>query len=145
MYVADEPVGSQTAEEILRRMQELTSATARAERIQLRARRGGVETRDALVAIDQAVDAQIGLEVLVHSFSLDENGDFVEQHGQGLEHAAAALEAGREALDHLAFRRRGLAVSLIIIVAVLVGLALKIREISARQDRAAMPDPSQPS
>ena len=142
--LADEPVGARTAEEILRLMQELTSATARAERIQLRARRGGVETRDAVLAIDQAVDAQIGLEVLVHGFSVDEDGDFVEQHREGLEHAAAALEAGREALDHLAFRRRGLAVSLVIILAVLVGLGLKIREISARQDRAALPDPSRP-
>ncbi|MGB6364758.1 MAG: hypothetical protein WBG64_19000, partial [Thermoanaerobaculia bacterium] len=143
--LADEPVGSQTAEEILRRMQELTSATARAERIQLRARRGGVETRDALLAIDQAVDAQIGLEVLVHGFSVDEDGDFVEQHRQGLESAGAALEAGREALDHLAFRRRGLAVSLIIILAVLVGLALKIREISAREEAASPPSTARPS
>jgi hypothetical protein len=142
--LADDPVGARTAEEILRLMQELTSATARAERIQLRARRGGVETRDAVLAIDQAVDAQIGLEVLVHGFSVDEDGDFVEQHREGLAHAAAALEAGHEALDHLAFRRRGLAVSLIIILAVLVGLGLKIREISARQDGAALPDPSRP-
>jgi len=35
-------------------------------------------------------------------------------------------------------------VSLIIILAVLVGLGFKIREISARQDRAALPGPSQP-
>ncbi len=34
------------------------------------------------------------------------------------------------ALDELAFRRRGLGVSLIFILAVAVGLALKIREIS---------------
>jgi regulator of sirC expression with transglutaminase-like and TPR domain len=40
------------------------------------------------------------------------------------------LEAARKALEELAFRRRGLAVSLGLIVLVLIGLALKIRQIS---------------
>ncbi len=43
--------------------------------------------------------------------------------------ARAALAASRAGLDELAFRRRGLAISLIFILAVAFGLALKIREI----------------
>jgi hypothetical protein len=115
-------------------MRELTSRTARAERLLLAAQRGGVHTRNAAEQIDQAVDTQIQLEVLLHSFSAAEDGPFAAKHEEGLEHASAALEAGQEALGELAFRRRGLAVSLVFILLVLVGLGLKIRQISDRQD-----------
>jgi len=132
--MADEPVGLETASELLSHMQELTALTARADRILLRARRGGVETRGTLLEIDQAVDAQIGLQVLVHSFVVDEESEFMEVQAEGVQHAQTAVESGREALEQLAFRRRGLAVALIIILVVLIALALKIRDISARRD-----------
>jgi len=51
-----------------------------------------------------------------------------------MEHAEAAFAAGIEAMDELAFRRKGLLVSLAVIVLVLIGLAFKIRQISARAD-----------
>ncbi len=118
-------------------MRQLTALTGRAERIVLAAKRGGVETRDALGAIDGAVDAQIGLEVLVHGFDVGDGSAFIEKHAEGLESAREALAAGRGALDELAFRRRGLVVALLFIAAVAVGLALKIREISRREARSA--------
>jgi hypothetical protein len=125
-----EPVGLHTAETILAGMRELTAFTARAERILLQARRGGVETRKALQEIDGAVDGQIELEVLVHGFSTGPGSAFVKKQEEGLGHARAALTAGQKALAELAFRRRGLGISLVLIVLVLIGLALKIREIS---------------
>jgi hypothetical protein len=131
--LAGEPVGLTTARQLLGGMQELTALTARAERILLAARRGGVETRKALPEIDQAVDAQIELEVLVHTFSSDPKGAFAKKHGEGVQHARAALAAGQSALGELLYRRRGLAVSLVFITLVLIGLALKIREISHRE------------
>ena len=126
--LASEPVGLRTAEEMLARMRELTALTARAERILLQARRGGVETRKALQAIDSAVDDQIELEVLVHGFASD--GAFAKKHRDGIGHARAALTAGQQALDELAYRRRGLGISLVLIGLVLIGLALKIRGLS---------------
>ena len=129
--LADEAVGLPASREIMRLMQELTSTTAGAERVLLRARRGGVETREALLHIDQAVDAQIELEVLLHSFALGEDSEFVAKQAAGMEHALAGLEAGKEALGELAYRRKGLVVSLVIIVMVLIGLAFKIRQISS--------------
>ncbi len=129
--LADEPVGLRVSREIMRLMQELTATTAGAERVLLQARRGGVETREALLHIDQAVDAQIELEVLLHQFTLGEDSEFVTKQTEGMEHALAGLEAGQEALGELGFRRQGLVVSLVIIVLVLMGLALKIRQISA--------------
>jgi cytochrome c553 len=122
--------GARTGAELIRRMAELTATTARAERILLAARRGGVETREALNEIDQAVAAQIGLEVLVHGFTSEAGSDFSDRHLEGLEHANAALAKGQDALDELGYRRKGLVVALVIIAAVLFGLALKIRALA---------------
>jgi hypothetical protein len=109
-------------------MRELIGMTARAERILLQARRGGVETRDALLAIDRAVDAQIELEALVHSF--DAGGAFAAKRQEGLTHAQSALAAGQGSLRELVYRRRGLGVALGCVALVLVALALKIRQVS---------------
>ena len=129
--LADDPIGLTTSREIMHRMHEVISTTARAERVLLRARRGGVETREALLEIDQAVDAHIELQVLVHDFQLGEDSEFVAKQAVGLEHALAGLEAGGEALDELAYRRRGLMISIGVIALLLVALALKIRQVSA--------------
>jgi len=133
--VGEETPGAQTGVELVQRMQELTTQTALAERTLLAARRGGVETRDALLDIDQAVDAQIGLEVLAHTFSTDEDSPFMDQYHEGMEHAGTALAKGRQALGELATRRRWLAITLIIIIAASVALALKIRDLSIHQRR----------
>lgn len=130
------PGGLETAGQILARMQELTSVTARAERIVLGARRGGVETREVLEAIDGAVDAQIGLEVLVHTFETAEDSAFAKRHAEGLDSARAALAAGQGALVELGSRRRWLAIFLAFTMLVAIGLALKIRQISLRERRS---------
>jgi hypothetical protein len=129
--LAGDPAGFQTARLFLQRSQELTSLTARAERIILAARRGGVELQEALLELDQAVDAQIALEVLVHTFSVDPGGAFMKRQGEGIEHAGAALVAGRNGLRELSHRRRGLAVALVLVVFVLIGLGIKIRQMSS--------------
>ena len=132
--LADSPVGFTMAGRMVSQMQELTAATARAERILLGARRGGVETRDALENIESAVKAQIELEVLVHAFATGEGSAFEEKQQEGLESARAALAAGQEALGELTFRRQGLVVALLLILLVMVGLGLKIRELSRQED-----------
>jgi predicted CXXCH cytochrome family protein len=121
--------GYKTAGELLDGMRELTGLTARAERILLAARRGGVETRQALPDLDHAVDAQIELEVLVHGFSSAKDSAFEKKHREGIGHAQSALASGQLALSELGNRRKGLAVSTIVILLVLVGLALKIRDL----------------
>ena len=123
--------GIQMASTLLGRMRELTARTARAERILLAARRGGVETKEAELEVDQAVDAQIALQVSVHAFSLETGTDFASAYAQGLQHAGNALEAGQQALEELRFRRLGLGVSLVFIVCVLIALAVKIRDLPA--------------
>lgn len=126
---AETAAGYETALEFLDSMQELTSLTARAERITLAAQRGGVLVEDAALAVDRAVDGQIQQEVLVHTFSVEQGGDYAEQHIEAIEHAETALTLAQSALDELEFRRRGLAISLVLIVLVLIGLAIKIRQL----------------
>jgi hypothetical protein len=102
----------------------LTSMIARSERILLAAQRGGVEVRKVRPALDAAVDAQIELETLVHTFAQPQ---VQAKQKEGLQHAEAALLAGQTSLDELAYRRKGLLFALGVIVLVLVALALKIR------------------
>jgi hypothetical protein len=128
--VLGEPVGAETSAALLSHMRELTALSASAERRLLRARRGGVETRRAQEEIDRAIDAQIELEVLVHAFSVDEDGPFIAKYEEGVEHARLALEASDQALAELSSRRTGLWISLVFIGLLLWGLAWKIRELS---------------
>jgi hypothetical protein len=124
----DESEGLRVAALFVRRMQDLETLIARAERILLTAKRGGVEVDEARAALDQAVDSQIELQVMVHAFDPDEGSSFATVHTEGIEHATAALAAGHEAVEDLGNRRRGLALSLVLIVLVLIGLALRIRD-----------------
>jgi hypothetical protein len=119
----------------LDKMRALTTNIARTERMLLHARRGGVAIGDAAASLDQAVDAQIQLEVLIHTFSTDEGSPFSRTAAEGLQHAQTARQMGLAALQELEFRRKGLAASLAVIVLVLIGLGLKIREVSRRRAR----------
>lgn len=102
----------------------LTSMIARAERIQLAAHRGGVETREARTELDSAVDNDIELETLVHTFG---GPEVKAKEKEGLQHAKAALLSAQHSLDELDYRRTGLFIALGFIVLVLVALTLKIR------------------
>jgi hypothetical protein len=126
-----------TSAVFLEKMRALTTHIARTERMLLRARRGGVAIGDASASLDQAVNAQIQLEALVHTFSTDEGSTFSRTSAEGLQHAQAARQLAVAALQELDFRRRGLAASLVVILFVLIGLALKIREVSRRRAGAA--------
>jgi hypothetical protein len=111
------------------RMREITSLTARAERIMPARALAGARCRG--LELDRAVDSQIQLEALVHGFRTDAESDFAAAHAEGLEHARAAIESGLDALQELTARRRGLAVALVLIALVLVGLGAKIRRLGA--------------
>jgi hypothetical protein len=133
--LADAPRGLRVSGDFVERMRELTALTAMAERTVLRARRGGVATDQALLAIDESVDAQVELEVLVHGFSADPGSEFVRKHAEGVEHAKRALALAEQAQDELESRRRALAGFLIVVIFALLSLGLKIRQVSARARR----------
>ncbi len=125
-----DPAGYDAAKGALAAMQDLTGRTAKAERVFLAARRGGVEVKDTLIDLDKAVDSQIELEVLMHTFSTASDGAFAMKHAEGIQHADAALASGRAALRELGQRRLGLGVALIFVALTLVALAFKIRDLT---------------
>jgi len=127
--LASEGVGYRTSITYSERMHELMVASAQAERSLLRARRGGVEVKEMLLDLDQAVDRQIDLEVLVHGFTVADGSEFLTKQGEGMEHAHAALAGAQKALGELDYRRRGLWLSLIFVALVAVALFLKIRSL----------------
>jgi hypothetical protein len=129
-HAANDAKGRLMAERFVSGMQEVTSMTARAERILLAAQRGGVEVRAVRPDLDGAVDSQIELEVLVHTF--DTKGAFETKHKEAVTHAKAALEAGNRSLAELGYRRKGLTVALGFIVLVLIGLGAKKNQLSKR-------------
>ncbi len=132
-HPAGDPNGRATAQEIVNTTRGLTSMIARAERILLAAQRGGVEVRKTRAELDDAVDNQIEIEALVHTFTpaaqrqAKSGGDELQKKAkEGLDHARAALIAGNVELNELSYRRHGLIVALGLIVLVLGALALKI-------------------
>lgn len=127
----DDPMdpGAKTAAACLDEMRELTAMTGRAERTLLAAKRGGVEIRSSLPELDAAVGAQIELEALVHGFSAAPESAFAKKQRDGLDHARKAIASGNAALGELAFRRRGLGVSLVFVLLFASALVLKIRSL----------------
>jgi hypothetical protein len=123
-HVAKDEAGTTNARHFADATHGLTSMIARAERIQLAAHRGGVETRQARAHLDSAIDNQIEIESLVHTFG---GPEVQKKEQEGLAHARIALTSAQQSLEELAYRRTGLLVALGFIICVLVALALKIR------------------
>lgn len=73
----------------------------------------------------KGVTAAVEARALIHSFDPDR---LVSRVDEGKTVAAETLQAGQSALDELQFRRKGLAVSLVLVGLVLVALFLKIRQ-----------------
>ncbi|MFQ5876455.1 MAG: hypothetical protein ACE5JH_02000 [Acidobacteriota bacterium] len=93
------------------------------------AERAGMEVGPDRFALQKARDRLVEARVLAHSFDLER---FLKVTAEGLEAADAGVAAGHRAFADLRFRRTGLALSLIVIAAVIVALWLKIRQIEAR-------------
>jgi len=77
--------------------------------------------------------AAVEARALIHSFDPDR---LVQRSQEGKTIAAATLEAARAALAELQFRRKGLAVSLVLVGVVLLALYLKIRQIDRERTAA---------
>jgi hypothetical protein len=96
------------------------------------AARAGVEVGPDLFKLQEARDHLVEARVLAHSFDLER---FKAATDAGLKVAVAGVDAGHHAYDELHFRRNGLWLFLVVVVAVMIALAFKARELS-RQDPA---------
>lgn len=101
---------------------DLDSATA----ILQRAEHAGVEVSQAQFDLEGAQTALVSARAAVHAFDL---GAVKKEVEPGLVVTDTALLRGSRALGELRFRRAGLAVSVLIILALITGLVLKIRQL----------------
>jgi hypothetical protein len=127
---AESTAGFEVSKTMHDQLHELGVMSARASRSLLRARRGGVEVRQHESLVDEAVNAHIEMQVLVHGFSAGGQTELEAVRQAGIESAQAAFAAGHSALEELGYRRTGLFVFFGIVLLLLTGLGLKIRELS---------------
>ncbi len=104
----------------------LRTQRERANAILLEARNVGMEVSRAQFELEDATTALVKARAAVHSFTADSVRQEVEA---GLVVTRTAYEGGRDALDEHLFRRQGLAVSVGLILLLIAGLALKIRQL----------------
>jgi hypothetical protein len=122
--------GGQTAVE-LRTLIDGLAARHRAARDLLdRAEHAGMEVSQAQFDLNGARDALVKARAAVHAFTVDA---VKAETTAGVAIADRAHARGARALGELAFRRKGLGVSLVIILAVIAGLLLKIRQVDRRR------------
>ena len=89
----------------------------------------GMEVSRIKFELNEARNHLINARVVVHGFSPDELEGAVKP---GMDIADKAHQQGLQALDDAAFRRKGLALSLIVIGLAILAIYLKIREIEKR-------------
>jgi hypothetical protein len=89
-----------------------------------------MEVSEAKFQLNEVDNNLIKARTVVHTFSLAQLEAVVAQ-GDSL--AGLTIVAGEQALAELQFRRKGLGVSLIVIVVVGLALVLKIREVDRRR------------
>ena len=120
--------GFVAAEEIHRQLISLEEALVRADQVLNRAESSGMEVSQARLDQGQARDALTKARVTIHAFQVPR---VAEDISAGLKVAEQTHQAGVKALAERDYRRRGLAVSLITILVVLIGLRLYIRRLEA--------------
>jgi len=123
--------GYQAAGQIAQQIEHLNASVKNAAGILDRAESAGMEVGDAQLEQDQARDSLTKARVTIHSFNPARVQQDVET---GLQITAKTYGQGEAALKERDYRRRGLALSLLAIVAVVIGLGLYVRKIE-RQPR----------
>ncbi len=121
--------GFETAVTIRREIDSLKGKIHFADSLVSVAERAGMQVSEAKFQLNDADDALIKSRTIIHSLSVDQ---IKESTGEGIKLTDAATKAGWEALDELQFRRKGLAISIILISILALGLYLKIKEIDKK-------------
>jgi hypothetical protein len=122
--------GYQTAAAIHQQLTGLMQAIANTEQILDRAERSGMEVAGPRQKLTEAQDDLTKARVSIHSVQVARVNEDIDQ---GLKIASATFQAGQQALRDRDYRRKGLGISLVIILVVLLGLWLRIRAIDRRR------------
>jgi len=110
-------------------IESLGAETEKAGAILLRADHAGVEVSQAQFDLNGAKDALVKARNAVHSYTVAPVKQEVEA---GLAISAKAYARGMRAMDELRLRRTWLGVVLVVILALIAGLVMKIRQVDRR-------------
>jgi len=94
-----------------------------------KAERAGMEVSAPIYQLSEGRDRLVRARVEIHRF---DPGALREVLAEGGKIAAASEKSGFEAMEELAYRRKGLAVSVVILLAMICLIVLKIRQIGHR-------------
>lgn len=125
-----EDAGGKSAVAVRQSIASLSEHYEKAHAILLKAEHAGMEVSQAQFDLNDARTALVKARAAVHAFAVDAVSAEVEP---GLKVSEKAYARGVKALDDLQFRRKGLAVSVVIILAVVVGLVFKMREMERKK------------
>ena len=125
----DDPEG-QAAAGMLAMIEQLKIERARSDSLLERAEGAGLEVSQARFELEDATNAIVLARASTHSASEDSVRAQVEA---GLAITSKAWESGKGAFRDLRIRRIGLAVSSLIIVILIAGIVMKIREFEGRK------------
>lgn len=112
----------------------LTRAEAHSRAVLEEAENAGMEVSQALFDLDDIRNVQTRAHSAIHTFHL---APVRTEVAAGLEIAARAEERGEEALSEHRYRRVGLGVFAVLILLLITGLTLKIREYEDRMEQLA--------
>jgi hypothetical protein len=118
--------GGRAAVEIRASLDRLRSEQAAAAGVLERAEHLGMEVSQARFELKDAGDALVKARSAIHAFSVPAVKSEVDA---GLAVTAKVRARGVRALEEFAFRRKGLVVSLIVILVLIAGLIVKIRQL----------------
>jgi len=107
---------------------DLQSRLAAASDVLEQAERSGMEVSRPIFQLSEARDRLILARVEIHAFNAAALQKIADEGGRI---AADSEQSGRQALAELAYRRKGLAVSALILVCMIGLLLLKIRQLKA--------------
>jgi predicted CXXCH cytochrome family protein len=110
-------------------LEKLSSSLARSDEVLKRAERSGMEVSQSRLELSNANESLIKAEVGLHSF---DPAVVASEVKKGLTESESSHRGGEQALKERDVRRKGLALSLVSIAAVMLGLWLKVRQIETR-------------
>ena len=121
--------GATLAASMLASIDRLKNGYEKAHTLLVNAEHAGMEVSQPLFELNDAKTSLIKARAAIHGF---DQAILDKEVGPGLKVAEKAHARGVKALDELQFRRKGLAISALIIFALVVGLILKIRQMERK-------------
>jgi len=121
--------GGMFAAKTLESIDRLKASTNKAAFALTSAEHAGMEVSQPLFELNEAKTALIKARAAIHSF---EQAAVEKEIEPGLKVSERAYVRGVKALDELQFRRKGLVISTLIILALIITLVLKIREMERK-------------